>query len=127
MVDPVSLGAITTAVTAAAGSVGTEAGRQAWGSLVDLARRAFGRGRDDDAGTVALPVDPRDDEQVRSLSALLFAHALQNPGFAEEFRAWSENSRATLALDNSQVTNTVTGNARVGTLIQGRDINWRSE
>ncbi len=44
MVDPVSLGAITTAVTAAASSVGTEAGRRVWDSLAELTRRAFRRG-----------------------------------------------------------------------------------
>ncbi|MBP2406301.1 hypothetical protein ACQEVX_31390 [Streptomyces syringium] len=126
MVDPLSLGAITTAVTAAAGSVGTEAGRQAWGSLVDLARRTFGRGRDDDSATALLPLDPADDEQVQSLSALLFAQALQNPGFAAEFRAWAESARPHLSVDNSQVHNTVSGNAQVGHLVQGKDITWTS-
>ncbi|MBT2387089.1 hypothetical protein J7E86_26645 [Streptomyces sp. ISL-11] len=128
MVDPVSLSAITTAVTAAAGSVGTEAGRQAWGSLAELARRALGRGRTEDDGGPApvLPLDPRDEDQVRSLAALLFARALEDPRFAEEFRGWAERVRPGLSVDNSQVTNTVSGQARVGTLVQGRDIDWTS-
>ncbi|MCD9141108.1 hypothetical protein [Streptomyces albireticuli] len=124
-VDPVSLSAITTAVTAAAGSVGTEAGRQVWGSLADLARRAVGRGRGEPAAEpVALPLDPADGEQVRALAALLFAGALRDPRLAEEFRTWAAEARCRLPVDNSSVTNTVSGQARVGTLIQGRDIDW---
>ncbi|MFE0045550.1 hypothetical protein [Streptomyces albireticuli] len=127
-VDPVSLSAITTAVTAAAGSVGTEAGRQVWGSLADLARRAVGRGRGEPAAEpVALPLDPADGEQVRALAALLFAGALRDPDLAEELRSWEAGARPGLTVDNSRVTNTVLGQARVGRLIQGRDVTWTSD
>ncbi|GGP36060.1 hypothetical protein [Streptomyces abikoensis] len=123
MVDPVSLGAITSAVTAAAGSVGTEAGRQAWGSLVGMVRRAFGRGRagEDEEGAVALPVDPRDEQQVQSLAALIFGRVYQDAAFAEEFRQWAEEARsATLSVDNSTVNNTFSG-GHATNLYQGRD------
>ncbi|ARZ66541.1 hypothetical protein SMD11_0875 [Streptomyces albireticuli] len=126
-VDPVSLSAITTAVTAAAGSVGTEAGRRVWGSLAELARRAVGRGRgEEETEPVALPLDPTDGEQVRALAALLFARAARDPRFADDFRAWATDAGPGLTVDNSSVTNTVSGQARVGTLIQGRDIDWTS-
>lgn len=126
-VDPVSLSAITTAVTAAAGSVGTEAGRQVWTSLADLARRAVGRGRGEpEPVPVPLPLDPGDEEQVRGLAALLFARAARDARFAAEFRAWAADAGRVLPADNSSVTNTVSGQARVGTLIQGRDVHWTS-
>ncbi|MGK5546640.1 hypothetical protein ACSNOH_18195 [Streptomyces sp. URMC 127] len=126
MVDPVSLTAVTTAVTAAAGSAGTEAGRQVWLSLADFARRAIGRrgARADDDGPVRLPLDPADDEQVRSLAALLFAHLHQDPEAAAEFVRWARGMGPARAAGDSQVVNTVGGNARTGTVIQGRDITW---
>ncbi|GHG48283.1 hypothetical protein [Streptomyces griseocarneus] len=124
MVDPLSLEAITTAVTAAAGSVGTEAGRQAWGSLADLARRAFGRGREEDgAAAAALPLDPDSGQQNQALAALLFGRAFQDAAFAAEYRRWEESARAVhTTVDNSTVVNNVSGEARVRTLYQGRDI-----
>ncbi|WP_058042722.1 hypothetical protein [Streptomyces roseifaciens] len=125
MVDPVSLTAVTTAVTAAAGSAGTEVGRQAWASLVDFARRALGRrGEPDGGGTVPLPLDPADGEQVRSLAALLFAHLHQDPEAAAEFVRWAERARSAVTVDAGRTVNTVGGNARTGTVIQGRDITW---
>ncbi|MEU1373748.1 hypothetical protein ABZ442_08800 [Streptomyces triculaminicus] len=127
MVDPLSLEAITTAVTAAAGSVGTEAGRQAWGSLADLARRAFGRGRQEaDDAAAALPLDPASGPQNQALAALLFGRAFQDEAFAAEYRRWEESARAVYAsVDNSTVVNSVSGEARVRTLYQGRDITVR--
>ncbi|MEU4211603.1 hypothetical protein AB0F13_16650 [Streptomyces sp. NPDC026206] len=123
MVDPVSLDAITTAVTAAAGSVGTEAGRQVWGSLVDLTRRALRRGREEDGAPVPLPADPGDQQEVQALAALLFGGIFQDEALTAEYRQWEEQARTVLSVDNSTVTNTVSGNARVGNLYQGRDIN----
>ncbi|MBB4893182.1 hypothetical protein FHS39_002213 [Streptomyces olivoverticillatus] len=125
MIDPVSLSAITAAVSAAAGSVGTEAGRQAWGSLTDLARRTFRRA-DDGEDTALLPLDPQDDEQVQALSALIFGRVYQDPQFADEYRQWAERAAA-VSVDNSRVTNTISGRARVRNAYQGRDITVRPE
>ncbi|MFF4158654.1 hypothetical protein [Streptomyces sp. NPDC001678] len=125
MVDPVSLGAITSAVTAAAGSVGTEAGRQVWGSLVQLARRAFGRGPagEDEASTAVLPLDPADEQQVQSLAALIFGRVYQDTAFAEEYRRWAEQAEAVrVSVDNSTVNNTFSG-GHATHLYQGRDFN----
>lgn len=129
MVDPVSLGAITSAVTAAAGSVGTEAGRQVWGSLAQLARRAFGRGPagedgpDDGASTAVLPLDPADEQQVQSLAALIFGRVYQDTAFAEEYRRWAEQAEAVrVSVDNSTVNNTFSG-GHATHLYQGRDFN----
>ncbi|WP_190107569.1 hypothetical protein [Streptomyces cinnamoneus] len=124
MVDPVSLDAVTTAVTAAAGSVGTEAGRQVWGSLVDLTRRAFGRGRQDGGDVAPLPLDAANGQEVQALAAMLFGRILQDEAFAAEYRGWEEQARtAGVSVGNTTVTNTVSGNARVGTLYQGHSIN----
>lgn len=123
MVDPVSLDAITTAVTAAAGSVGTEAGRQAWGSLVDFTRRVLGRGREDDAAAVPLPLDPGNQQEVQALAALLFGRIFQDEALTAEYRQWEELARAAnVSVTHTTVTNTVSGNASVGTLYQGHTI-----
>ncbi|MCF3103602.1 hypothetical protein IPZ58_18720 [Streptomyces roseoverticillatus] len=118
-----SLTAVTTAVTAATGSAGTEAGRQVWLSLADFTRRTLRR-RGPDDGTDPLPLDPGDEEQVRSLAALLFAHLYQNPGAAAEFARWARRVRPAVTVGNSRVLHTIGGNARTGTAIQGRDITW---
>ncbi|GHF29108.1 hypothetical protein GCM10010218_07830 [Streptomyces mashuensis] len=121
MVDPVSLDAVTTAVSAAAGAAGTEAGRQVWGGLVRLARRAAGRGgpEEEPADLAPLPSDPADATQVQALAALVFGRAFQDPDFAAEFRSWAEQARTVVSVGEGAVTNIVSGRAR--TVLQGRD------
>ncbi|WP_461031212.1 hypothetical protein [Streptomyces mayteni] len=127
MLDPMSLEAIGTAVTAAAGSAGSEAGRQGWASLAGLVRRAFGRGDDVEPDGSGLPLDPEDDEQVRSLAALVFSRVYQDPEFAEAFEEWRRRNEAGWGASPVVVQNTVTGNATVHNLVQGHSITWNSK
>ncbi|MEV4741657.1 hypothetical protein [Streptomyces sp. NPDC049555] len=124
-----SLEAVTTAVTAAAGAAGTEVGRRIWGSLADLARRTFGRGHEDGTTTaepVPLPLDPASPQETQALAAMLFGRMLHDEAMATEFRQWLQSARAAdiaVAGDTVTVNNTVSGNAQVRTLYQGQNIN----
>ncbi|TDC74532.1 hypothetical protein [Streptomyces hainanensis] len=127
MIDPLSLEVVGTAVTAAAGSAGSEAGRQAWTSLASLVRRAFGRGSDEEPAVSGLPLDPGDEEQIRSLTALVFGRAYQDQEFAEAFAEWRRSNEAVLGASSVTVRNTVTGGARVQNLVQGQNITWNAK
>jgi hypothetical protein len=74
-----------------------------------------------------LPADPADEDQVRSLAALVFGRAYQDPEFAAAFQEWARASEAASAAGGVQVTNVVTGNARVRNLVQGQHITWNAK
>ncbi|RKN43751.1 hypothetical protein [Streptomyces hoynatensis] len=133
MVDPLSLGAVSAAVTAAASSVGTEAGRVSWESLASLVRRAFGRGGEEAAGDAegaagarVLPLDPSEPGQPEELAALIYGRIFQDEEFAEAYRKWWHSSEAVVGMGGVQVNNTVGGHARVQHLVQGQNVTWHS-
>ncbi|MDT0310457.1 hypothetical protein RM780_26425 [Streptomyces sp. DSM 44917] len=133
MVDPLSLGAVSAAVTAAASSVGTEAGRASWASLASLVRRAFGRDSEEAAGDTdeaaggrILPLDPADPGQAEELTALIFGRIYQDEEFAEAYREWRRSSEAVVGTGGVQVNNTVGGHAQVQQLVQGQNITWHA-
>ncbi|GAA2138669.1 hypothetical protein [Streptomyces synnematoformans] len=122
--DPTSLETVQAAVTAAAQGGGSEAGRQAWASLASLVRRAFGRDTEEPEGP-PLPLEPGDESQIRSLSALIYARALQDQGFAAAFAEWRRQNE--VALTPTQVThNVVGGHAQVTNLVQGQNVTWNT-
>ncbi|MFD7508749.1 hypothetical protein ACFV5N_05290 [Streptomyces sp. NPDC059853] len=131
MVDPLSLAAITAAVSAAAGAIGTEAGARSWAVLTRLGRRALGRGEDPEPGPDAVP-EPvpggrPDDTAVSQLAAVVYARAVQDAAFAAELRAWMRESEAARGASGGvTVTNVVKGNARVENLIQANEVTWHS-
>lgn len=113
-----------TLVSAAAAGAATEAGRQAWQSLISLARRISGR---PDAASAPLAatseVDPGDAEAVRVLHGRLAAHAREDAAFAVELCRWAETHRVALQLDQSQVHNTIADTAQIsGPVIQAHTI-----
>ena len=135
--ERMDLEAALTLATAAAGGAATAAGQSAWQSLLALARRATGRepagqaagvepaGTADPVGSV----DPEDGEAVRVLIGRIAERARADEDFAGELRHWAETHRAVIQLDrshrsdDSQVHNTVSGNAKIeGTVVQARDI-----
>ncbi|WP_329569905.1 hypothetical protein [Kitasatospora sp. NBC_01266] len=121
--DIVSAGTITEAITAAAGAAGTAVGRQAWDSLQTLVRRLRRPG--EPAAEVAEP-DPSDGPGVRELIGTVLEHHEDDPDFAADLAAWTRTHAAalnvTVTYDHSSVRNTVSGNARVTKMVQGRDI-----
>ncbi|MBB1243289.1 tetratricopeptide repeat protein, partial [Streptomyces durbertensis] len=78
MVDPISLATVSAALSAAALSMGNEAGRRAWESVGALARRIVGRG-------VVPPEDPAGREE---LARRLVAGAALDPEHARLLRSW---------------------------------------
>jgi hypothetical protein len=116
--DPVSAGAIAGAIaTAAANSAGGEAGRTAWDSLVTLWRRTVHHSRDGDIE----PSDPNNGEHVRAFAAAVVEEGQQNPAFAAELAAWVRKYGVVAHVAEGSVTNTVSDQARINTLIQMRD------
>lgn len=116
--DTASAGAIAAAVSGAAGSVGTEAGRHAWESLLALCRRVGGRREDEEAA----PADPADEEQVRVLTTRVIEESERDEAFARAVQSWAAEHGLLLRADSGDVHNTVSGDARVsGPVIQGRD------
>ncbi|MGW3292946.1 hypothetical protein ACWC9S_03160 [Streptomyces xiamenensis] len=126
MVDPLSLAAITAAVTAAAGALGSEAGTRSWAALTRLGRRALGRAAADPDPQPVPAVRP-DDPEVQQLAAVIYARALQDAAFAADLRTWMrESEEARGAAGGVTVHNVVQGNARVRNLIQANEVTWHS-
>ncbi|OEU88399.1 hypothetical protein DB35_19000 [Streptomyces abyssalis] len=117
--DTASASAIAAAVSGAASSVGTEAGRHAWESLLALCRRVGGRQPGDG---IALPEDEGDEEQVRVLTTRVIEESERDGDFAAGLESWAAQHGFPLRVDSGSVSNTISGDARVsGPVIQGRD------
>jgi hypothetical protein len=115
--DVISAEALAAAVGAAANSAASEAGRQAWESLLTLWRRFRG------TQAVELVEDPGDPEQVQALTGRVIEEHRRNSAFASELTQWAQRFSLTVENDRSSSHNTVSGNAQVnGTVIQARDI-----
>ncbi|UCM87289.1 hypothetical protein [Streptomyces marincola] len=104
-------------VSAAAGSVATEAGRHAWDSLLALARRVTGRAGADPVGPVD-PVDPADETAVRELTGRIADRAASDEEFAAELRQWAQRHRGAVEVGGTRVQNTVADGAQVRNLLQ---------
>ncbi|MFE2443613.1 hypothetical protein ACH4TQ_35255 [Streptomyces sp. NPDC021218] len=122
--DPVTAGALVTAVNAAVSGAGGEAGRRALESFGTLVRRVLRRGEGEPAGEpepVAIPYD--DGERLRQLAELLVERARRDPEFGRDLASWMrEHGEA--AGETGAVHNSIAGDARItGPVIQGRDFN----
>ncbi|MGA6157987.1 hypothetical protein ACPEIC_32070 [Stenotrophomonas sp. NPDC087984] len=122
--DPVTAGALVTAVNAAVSGAGGEAGRRALESFGTLVRRVLRRGEGEPAGEpepVAIPYD--DGERLRQLAELLVERARRDPEFGRDLASWMrEHGEA--AGEAGAVHNSIAGDARItGPVIQGRDFN----
>ncbi|MFD5388771.1 hypothetical protein ACFWMG_28320 [Streptomyces sp. NPDC127074] len=122
--DPVTAGALVTAVNAAVSGAGGEAGRRALESFGTLVRRVLRRGEGEPAGEpepVAIPYD--DGERLRQLAELLAERARQDPEFGRDLASWMrEHGEA--AGEAGAVHNSIAGDARItGPVVQGRDFN----
>ncbi|SOD58476.1 hypothetical protein SAMN06297387_101166 [Streptomyces zhaozhouensis] len=101
-------------VTAAAGSVATEAGRHAWDSLMSLTRRITGRPE---------PVDPGDEDAVRVLVGRISDRAEADEEFAHQLRDWARTYQSAVDARHSQVRNEISGDARItGPVVQAQNI-----
>ncbi|MEE4593888.1 hypothetical protein V2J94_18665 [Streptomyces sp. DSM 41524] len=136
--DPVTAGALVTAVNAAVSGAGGEAGRRALESFGTLVRRVLRRGEGEPAGDpgpagepdlggpdpggpdpVAIPYD--DGARLRQLADLLVERARQDPEFGRDLAAWMREHGES-AGEAGAVHNSIGGNARItGPVVQGRD------
>ncbi len=126
--DPVTIGAVLAAV---AGGAGGALGSQVWEGACRLVRRPFHRakaGVDNAAmapsGVVelaALQQAPTDERRAVALAQVLVARARTDDGFAAGLAAWWEQARQVEVQVSGDVTNTVSGGAQYGPVLQGRD------
>ncbi|MFI0821534.1 hypothetical protein ACH4TX_39275 [Streptomyces sp. NPDC021098] len=122
--DPVTTGALVTAVNAAVSGAGGEAGRRAMESLGALARRVWRRGDAEPVGEpepVAIPYG--DEERLRQLADLLVERSRQDPEFGRDLAAWlrefggpAEGGAGSAGSVHNSVSGTISG-----PVVQGRD------
>ncbi|WP_328721996.1 hypothetical protein OHT52_22545 [Streptomyces sp. NBC_00247] len=123
---------ITAAVlTALAGGVGGDLGRQAWQGLTALVRRPFRRGSADDVRAepppgissgeleiTELENDPADPLRAQALATALGVRAALDEEFRAALEEWWQAARSGAG---DGVHNTISGGTQHGPVIQGRD------
>ncbi|GAA3093065.1 hypothetical protein [Streptosporangium carneum] len=112
--DPTTLTAI---ISALVGGVAGEAGKNAWTSLVTLARQRFGDG----SGEVAALEEATEDTS-EAIAGILVDRAAADPGFKESLESWASQAGG-IVRQSHDVSNTIGGEARIhGTVIQAGDV-----
>ncbi|WP_330239706.1 hypothetical protein [Streptomyces sp. NBC_00525] len=119
------------ALTAMAGSVGGDAGRQAWQGLTALVRRPFRRASPEDGDSAAdsgissgerelaeLERDPADPLRAQALATALGVRAALDGEFRALLDSWWREARSGTGGD---VSNNVSGGTQNAPLLQGRD------
>ncbi|MFE0464387.1 hypothetical protein ACFW1A_34560 [Kitasatospora sp. NPDC058965] len=111
---------VTEAVSAAAGAAGTAVGKQAWESLVALAKRAYTRAK---PGAELAEVDPTNPAEVSVLTGTVLARHDADPELAAELASWLGQYGQVVQTDQrfSTVTNTISGNSE--RTVQAQTIN----
>ncbi|MGA4850270.1 hypothetical protein ACOBQB_30000 [Streptomyces sp. G5(2025)] len=126
--DPITAAALA----ALAGSIGGEAGRQAWQGLTALVRRPFGRATaegTEDGGArpvssgelevAALAGDPADPVRAQALATALGVRAALDGEFRASLDEWWQRVQAGSA--GGDVHNSISGGTQNGPVLQGRD------
>ncbi|MFF7364848.1 hypothetical protein [Streptomyces sp. NPDC008125] len=119
------------ALTALAGGVGGDAGRQAWQALTALVRRPFRRGSADDTRAEVPPgissgepeiaeleSDPADPLRAQALATALGVRAALDEEFRASLEEWWQAARSGAG---DEVHNSISGGTQHGPVIQGRD------
>ncbi|MGQ4487143.1 hypothetical protein LRE75_24040 [Streptomyces sp. 372A] len=119
--DPITAAALT----AMAGSVGGDAGRQAWQGLTSLVRRPFLRRSEEEpavgsgeAELTALEGDPADPVRAQALATALGVRAALDGEFRALLDVWWQDAQRVAGGD---VDNTISGGTQNGPVLQGRD------
>ncbi|MGW1224253.1 hypothetical protein [Streptomyces sp. NPDC001478] len=125
--DPITAAALT----ALAGSVGGDAGRQAWQGLTALVRRPFRRGSADDPRPdadpgissgepelTALAAHPADPLRAQALATALGVRAALDGEFRTLLDAWWQEARREAG---DEIHNSISGGTQNGPVLQGRD------
>ncbi|WP_327710269.1 hypothetical protein OG912_18140 [Streptomyces sp. NBC_00464] len=125
--DPITAAALT----ALAGSVGGDAGRQAWQGLTALVRRPFRRGavegarNEEPAGissgeleVTELENSPADLLRAQALATALGVRAALDAEFRALLEEWWQDAQSDTG---AEVHNTISGGTQNGPVLQGRD------
>ncbi|WNI24190.1 hypothetical protein [Streptomyces sp. ITFR-16] len=125
--DPITAAALT----ALAGSVGGDAGRQAWQGLNTLVRRPFRRGSAEDAQTEGSPGissgelevaelenNPGDPVRAQALATALGVRAALDGEFRASLAEWWQEAQSG---SSHEVHNSISGGTQNGPVLQGRD------
>ncbi|MEU8703030.1 hypothetical protein AB0C61_36330 [Streptomyces sp. NPDC048680] len=122
--DPITAAALT----ALAGTVGGEAGRQTWQGLTALVRRPFQRGAAPGGSPVIssgeleladLENSPADPLRAQALATALGVRAAQDDEFRALLEEWWQQARSGSGGDVH--TNSISGGTQNAPLLQGRD------
>ncbi|WP_308381401.1 hypothetical protein [Streptomyces sp. OfavH-34-F] len=130
--EETGMDAITAAaLTAMAGSVGTDAGRQAWQGLTALVRRPFRRAPSADTDSAGEPAissgerelaelerEPADPLRAQALATALGVRAALDGEFRDLLDAWWREARERTG---GEVSNSVSGGTQNAPVLQGRD------
>ncbi len=112
--DPTMLTAI---ISALVGGVAGEAGKNAWTSLVTLARKRFGDGSDEVAALERATGDTSEE-----IAGILVERAEADPGFKDSLESWASGATR-IVRQSHDVSNTIGGQARItGQVIQAGDV-----
>ncbi|MEK8143897.1 hypothetical protein NKH18_24015 [Streptomyces sp. M10(2022)] len=125
--DPITAAALA----ALAGSVGGEAGRQAWQGLTALVRRPFQRGAAQDSEPDGSPGassgeleiadlenNPADPLRAQALATALGVRAALDGEFRALLEEWWQHAQTG---SGSEVHNSISGGTQNGPVLQGRD------
>lgn len=124
--DPITAAALA----ALAGSMGTEAGRQAWAGLAALVKRPFRRDTAPDSTRDAVPQvssgelefaalqdDSTDPNRAQALATALHVRAALDEEFRVRLDEWWRKAQAS----GGEVHNSISGGVQNGPVVQGRD------
>ena len=125
--DPVTMGAVLVAVVT---GVSDALGGQLWAGVVSLVQRPF-RGKQAAGGDLptvtsgeaelaALQQSPGDRHKAVALAEVLLARAEADAGFDRALKQWWQQAEP-VRQKIGNVTNTVSGGAQYGPVLQGRD------
>lgn len=124
--DPVTLGAVLTAVVTGTSEA---LSAQLWSDLLSLIRRS-GRGKRAAGDQAALPRGepelmalqhaPHDHQKAVALAELLLARAKADADFSSALAAWWGRAEPVQA-NTGDVTNTISGGTQYGPVVQGRN------
>ncbi|MBB5120534.1 hypothetical protein AF335_11430 [Streptomyces eurocidicus] len=126
--DPITAAALA----ALAGSLGSEAGRQAWQGLTALVRRPFGwaaaqgpegngtpQVSSGELEAAALAGDPADPMRAQALATALGVRAALDGEFRALLDEWWQRAQA--GSPGGDVHNSISGGTQNGPVLQGRD------
>ncbi|WP_155357320.1 hypothetical protein [Acrocarpospora macrocephala] len=117
--DPTLIAALISAV---AGGVAGEVGKNAWTSLASLVRRRYGDHSRELAAVEAASPESASSETAPDISGLLVEWARTDADFGEALTTWAAQTAETIG-QSHDIANTISGDARIqGTVIQAGDV-----